>query len=460
MRKLVLSLLLTFSLFCSAMERQPNADYRARREALATLTKGGMVILFAPLEGDGSGPYRFFQDVNFYYLTGLVEPGAALVIVAPAEATATAPARSYSEILFLPSQNPVAERWTGPKLISTTANVKEITGFDRVERLDAMRDEIFKVVGAGGRGGCFTDTSNDSPSATPLAWLRRANAFARGGCSGDVNTLISQLRLKKDSGEVALLKKAADASVAAHLAVMKAMRPGKTEHEIAALFEYEYVRRGCERGAYPPIVGAGLNSTVLHYEVNTGTIQDGDVVVMDVGGEYSMYAMDITRTLPANGKFTPRQREIYDIVLGAQKAAVAAFKAGVSTMQGFGPDSIHKVAFDYINSHGKDKNGQPLGKYFIHGLSHTVGLMVHDGGQLPGKPIEVGTVFTIEPGIYIPEEKIGVRIEDTFWVNERGELVSLSAALPKEADEVEKVMAQGKAEEVAQTQSKSAPKKR
>jgi Xaa-Pro aminopeptidase len=457
LRKLLIALLLLVSTLCSATERQTNAAYRARREALAQLTKGGVVLLFAPMEG-GSGQYAFFQDVNFYYLTGLTEPGAALMIVSAAEATTATPARPYSEILFLPAQNPVMERWTGPKLVNTTPNARETTGFDRVERLDSMREELFKVLVAGGRGGCYTDTSAESPSTAAIEWLRRANGFPRGSCTNDVRTFIAQLRLRKDAGEVALIQKATDASVAAHLAVMKAMRPGKTEREIAALFEYEYGRRGCERGAYPPIVGSGSNSTVLHYENNTGTIQDGDVVVMDVGGEYSMYATDITRTLPANGKFTPRQREIYEIVLGAQKAAIAAFVSGKSMITGFSPDSIHKVAFDYINSHGKDSKGESLGKYFIHGLSHTVGLNVHDGST-QGRPLEPGNVFTIEPGIYIPEEKIGIRIEDTFWVNDKGELVKMSAALPSDPDEVEKVMAQGKAAEESGSTAKATPKK-
>lgn len=456
MRKTFLLLVIFATTLCSAIERQPNSAYRARREALAQLTKGGVVVMFAPMEGS-EVQAAWFQDVNFYYLTGLSEPGAALVIVSAADGAENSPARPYSEILFLPAQNPIAERWTGPKLTAASANVKDATGFDRILPLDAMRDELFKTLSSSGRGGCYTD-SNDKTEAA-LEWLRRANAFPRGGCPQDVKPLIGQLRLKKDAGEVALLKKAAEASAAAHLAVMKAMRPGKTEREIAALFQYEYGKRGCERDAYPPIVGSGLMSTVLHYETNSGTIQDGDVIVMDVGGEYSMYANDTTRTVPANGKFTPRQREIYEIVLGAQKAAAAAFKAGKSTMSGFGQDSIHKVAYDYINSHGKDKNGSPLGKYFIHGLSHTVGLQVHDS-PTGGKPIEVGTVFTIEPGIYIPEEKIGVRIEDTFWVNDNGELVKLSGNLPSEADEVEKVMAEGKAAETAVGHSRTTPKKR
>ncbi len=180
---------------------------------------------------------------------------------------------------------------------------------------------------------------------------------------------------------------------------------------------------------------------MLHYSADSGTMKDGDVVVMDVAGEYSMYASDITRTVPVNGKFTPRQREIYDIVLGAQQAAIAAFKPGVSTLRA-GPNSLYQVAMDYINAHGKDKHGQPLGQYFIHGLSHYVGLNVHDVGN--ASPLQPGAVFTIEPGIYIPEESLGVRIEDIFWVDPQGKLVNLSGALPSSADDVERLMAQAK----------------
>ncbi|MGZ4822485.1 MAG: M24 family metallopeptidase, partial [Terriglobales bacterium] len=191
---------------------------------------------------------------------------------------------------------------------------------------------------------------------------------------------------------------------------------------------------------YGPIVGAGFNSTVLHYDEDSGPINNGDVIVMDVGGEYSMYATDITRTVPASGKFTPRQREIYDIVLGAQEAAIRAFKSGTSVLSGRDPNSLFSVVYEYINTHGKDLHGQQLGQYLIHGISHMVGLNVHDPGDT-GKPVGPGMVFTIEPGIYIPEEKIGVRIEDTFLVDAGGNLVRLSEKLPRAAEEIEKVMA-------------------
>jgi Xaa-Pro aminopeptidase len=214
------------------------------------------------------------------------------------------------------------------------------------------------------------------------------------------------------------------------------------EREISALMQYEFGKRGCERPAYAPIVGSGFFSTVLHYSADDRTMQDGDLVVMDVGGEYSMYATDITRTAPVNGKFTARQREIYNIVLASQEAAMQAFQAGKSKIptSRTDPDSLYKIAFDYINTHGKDLHGEPLGKYFIHGLGHHVGLNVHDAND-PALPLDKGMVFTLEPGIYIPEEKLGVRIEDMFAVGQDGKLIMLSHGLPRTADEVEKAMA-------------------
>jgi Xaa-Pro aminopeptidase len=251
--------------------------------------------------------------------------------------------------------------------------------------------------------------------------------------------MISSLRMIKDAGEAALIRKAVDASVAGHFAAFNAMKPNINEREIAALMEYEWGKRGCERVAYAPIVGSGYYSTVLHYSDDDNVMKSGDVVVIDAAGEYSMYAADITRTLPVNGHFTARQREIYDIVLGAQQAAEATFKSGKSTLRREDPDSLFKVAFDYIQTHGKDLHGQPLGQYFIHGLGHYIGLNVHDSGDYT-VPLGPGMTFTIEPGIYIPEENLGVRIEDDYYVDQDGKLIKLSAALPSKADEVEKLM--------------------
>ena len=419
-----------------ALERQPNSDYHARREALAKKVNG-VVVLFAGIENPAD-VYGLRQDDNFYYLSGLTEPGSALLIASATEAKGDTPARAYTEILFLPPRNPMQEKFTGAKLGAENPEASQITGFDHVETMGQLPDEIKKYVGA--RPIIYTDVANQfysSTSAEPLQFMKWVLGFVS---LQDVRPMISSLRTTKDAGEVALIQKAVDASVAAHFAAFKAVKPGVNEREISALMQYEWGRRGCERVAYAPIVGSGYNSTVLHYSDDDNVMKSGDVVVIDAAGEYSMYASDITRTLPVNGHFTARQREIYDIVLGAQTAAAAAFVSGKSTLKRDDPNSIYKVAYDYINTHGKDLHGEPLGKYFIHGLGHPVGLNVHDSTDF-NAPLGPGQVFTIEPGIYIPEENLGVRIEDDYYVDQNGKLIKLSGALPSTAEEVEKLMA-------------------
>jgi Xaa-Pro aminopeptidase len=425
-----------------ALDRQPNADYAARRQALAARASDGIVLLFAPLEAEGPNDlYGFRQDDNFFYLSGYTEPGAALLIAPATAAKDNAPARPYTEILFLPAHNVAQEKWTGPKLGPDSADAANITGFARVEVIDNLRSELSRLLPQQSTV-VYTDIpkyGDISNSATPLEWLKRANAFPLSTAFVNVRLLLSSLRTFKDAGEIDRIRHATDASIAAQSAAMKAVKPGITEREISALLQYEWGKRGCERPAYAPIVGSGFNSTVLHYSDDSGTMHAGDLVVIDAAGEYSMYASDIARTLPVSGTFTPRQREIYDIVLGAQQAAIAAFQSRVSTLRKGGMNSLYKVAYDYINSHGKDLHGEPLGKYFIHGLGHYVGLNVHDPDDY-NVPLGPGAVFTIEPGIYIPEEKLGVRIEDIFYVDSSGKLIDLTANLPHTAEDVEHAM--------------------
>ena len=455
MRKLCVIFLLLSS-FAAAVERQSNADYHARREKLAASLNAAMkaessnsaggaaVLLFAGTEGStGNAIWGFHQTENFYYLTGWTEPGAAVLIVSERQhraASAGQPeitAGAYTETLFLPARNMVQERWTGPKLGPDSPEARSVTGFDNVASL-ATLPQVLAALPSGTRFYTETSASTESPEPV-LPGLVRLEAFPGGFAPRDVRPAIGELRKVKDTGEIALIKKAAAASEEAHLATLHAIKPGATERQIAALMQYEFERRGCERPAYAPIVGSGFNSTVLHYSADSGPIQDGDLVVMDVAGEYSYYAMDITRTLPANGKFTARQREIYEIVMGAQQAAIAAFQAGKSKLRGNDADSLNRVAVEYFKTHGKDQHGQPLDKYFIHGLGHFVGLDVHDPGD-SGKPLDKGMVFTLEPGLYIPDEKIGVRIEDTFLVGDDGKLVCLTCSIPKGADAVEQAM--------------------
>src|SRR5258708_331648 len=435
MRKAPLLIFLSMLLPCvlaHATERQNNADYRARRVALAKLMEGGALVLFAPTEAEGpNNLYGFRQEDNFYYLTGWSEPGAAVLINS----------NPYAEIFFLAEHNVTQEKWTGPKLGPEDPQASQKTGFDKVESLDKLHSELLKILPQP-RAVVYSDlgaNGQTTPSIGPLEWLRRGNSFPNYVSFRDAKTPIARLRMVKDAGELHMIASATEASEFAHRAALKAIHPGVSEREISALMQYEFGKRGCERPAYAPIVGSGFFSTVLHYSNDEKIMKDGDVVVMDVAGEYAMYASDITRTAPVNGKFTTRQREIYNIVLGAQEAAIQAFQLGKSKLErGTGADSLFKVAYDYINTHGKDLHGEPLGKYFIHELGHHVGLNVHDLND--PAPLNKGMVFTLEPGIYIPEEKLGVRIEDMFYIDQDGKLAMLTKGLPRTLDEVEAAM--------------------
>ncbi len=428
------------------LERQPASDYHARRVHLAEKLNGGVAVLFAAEESQlDFMPYR--QDPDFYYLTGWNEPGAALLVEAATPAEGSRPARPYREILFLPSRNMRMELYTGEKLGADTPGAAAKAGVDEVKSMDELP-------------ALLNDLTTHTPPPLPPLWSEPDAAQAKSLAAwtattlgrdqplnfANVRELTNQLRAIKDPGEIALLHKAADASIQAQLAMMRSVHPGVTEGTVAGIIIEKLMENGCERPSYAPIVGSGKNSTVLHYSSNSETMQSGDVVVVDAAGEYSMYASDITRTMPVNGHFTPRQREIYDIVKGAQKAAMDAFVAGTSRINDPRhkyPDSLDTIAWNYMNAHGKDLHGEPLGKYFIHGIGHSVGIDVHDPWDY-SKPIQPGMVFTIEPGIYIPEEKIGVRIEDVFYANPNGKLECLTCALPKDADEVEKIMKEAK----------------
>lgn len=438
MRKLLLCFvgILTICGTGLSLDRQPGTDYRARREALAKKA-GAVIVLLAPLE-KMDAVYEFRQEDNFYYLSGVAVPGAGLLIAPAVEAKGETPARTYTEILFLPPRNLRLEKFTGRQMGADDADAPKQTGFDRVEETGNLPVEVAKLL-AGQRPVVYTETPSPgkgTASEDMLGFLQHSNAMI---FFQDVEPMLSSLRTTKDAGEVALIRKAVDASNAAHLAAMKAVKPNVKEYEISALMQYEWGKRGCERPSYASIVGSGHNSTVLHYSENSNAMKAGDVVVIDAAAEYSMYAADITRTLPVSGKFTARQREIYDIVLGAQEAAAAAFQSGKSTLSRDGETSLDKVAREYIKSHGKDLHGQPLDQYFIHGLGHYIGLGVHDAGDYK-VPLGPGMAFTIEPGIYIPEENLGVRIEDDYVVDADGKLVKLSASLPSKAEDVEKAM--------------------
>jgi Xaa-Pro aminopeptidase len=431
------------ALQCFALEKQPAAEYHARRVALASKLTGPALIFGADEPNEEYRSWR--QDEDFYYLTGWNEPGAALLIVPAAPATPANPMmmrpaypeRPYREVLYLPERNRRMELYTGVKLDGATANAPSLAGVDEVRQISQLISDL-----VGSHFMSLTIPSDDAKAKTMLAALGASfDLEPRSGA--ELRGLIVPLRGVKSAGELELLRKSATASIAAQTALFQAVKPGVSERTISGLIDYKLKENGCERPSYPSIVGSGPMSTELHYMADENVMQTGGLVVIDAAGEYSMYAMDITRTLPVSGHFTDRQREIYNIVLGAQRAAMAAFVAGKSymgsRMTAKDNDSLDKIAFDYINTHGKDLHGEPLGKYFIHGLGHSVGIDVHDPFDYT-KPFGPGAVFTIEPGIYIPEEQIGVRIEDTFYVDANGKLVDFIADLPHTPEEVEAAM--------------------
>jgi len=390
----------------------PREEYRARRAELRR-SLDGVMVLFGASESEDMRS-RFLQDTNFLYLSGWRDPGAAMLLT------------KDEEMVFLPERNVRGENFTGRKIGPDEADAPKKTGFDHVLPRTAMETTFLRLLDHSRRVYTLPNQVEAQRLIQMAPLHEQVSAVAP----------IASLRMIKSPAEIELITKAVDATVAAHLAAWKRLRPGLFEYQIASTMEQNYFDRGCEGNAYSPIVGSGPNSTILHYMADRRRMGAGEVVVMDVGAECDEYASDVTRTVPVNGKFTAREREIYEIVLGAQKAAIAAAKPG-ATIRGDG--SLYDVAYNYINTHGKDLHGDTLGKYFTHGLGHHVGLDVHDPDTGPG--LKAGMVVTIEPGIYIPEENLGVRIEDTILITEDG-AKNLSAALPREPGEIEKLLAE------------------
>lgn len=449
--KMTFLVLLIAAQMAHALDSVPKAEYRQRRVKLAAQLHGGSALIVAahepPLEYQD---YR--QDEDFFYLTGSIEPGGALLLIGDGPAVTTrlgtvVPAHTYREILFLPTRNPVREKYTGAKTDAATPGAREMLGVDEVMALTSLPAVYGAFLGEDSRRTKEIWTQQDMDVATAtLAFTSTVLGTDVTPPTHDVRALTTPLRMVKSPAEIALIQKATDASMVSQLAGMRAIKPGVRERTIAGVEVGAMLAEGCERVSYPAIVGSGANSTTLHYAENSRIMDAGDVVVIDAAGEYSMYASDLTRTMPVDGHFTARQKEIYNVVLGAQQAARDAFVAGKSKMgsiehRGADADkaSLDKVAFDYINTHGKDLHGDPLGKYFVHTLGHSVGIDVHDPYEYD-KPFAIGSVFTIEPGVYIPEEKIGVRIEDTFYVNADGKLIDFAEKLAHTPEAVEAAM--------------------
>jgi Xaa-Pro aminopeptidase len=421
-------------------EREPNSVYAERRAKLATLADGPIVLWGFTGREEISQTYILEQEENFYYLTGHNEESAGLIILPTGQKRDTA--NIPSETLFLPAKNPQKEKWNGARMSPSDPGIEARTGFATVKSFDSD----FRVV-VENLAKTFPSFHTILPYQKELGgyphekavvdWLQLAAPLAK---LKDIRAQIGALRQIKSPGEIAFLKEAIGLTLDSHVEAMKLMHPGLYEYQMAAKMVEVHAWGGSEAEGYAPIVGAGPNSTALHYDKLSRKIEDGDIVVLDVAAQYAGYSADITRTIPANGKYTARQREIYDIVLGAQNAALAALKPGMDFCSK-GDKNVHKIAYNYINSHGKDLRGNALGIYFIHGLGHHIGLNVHDAGDHCA-PFQPGMVITIEPGIYIPEENLGVRIEDDVLITEPGYKL-LSERLPRDADAIEKIMSEG-----------------
>jgi Xaa-Pro aminopeptidase len=389
--------------------------FRTRRDAVAREMHDGVLVLFGATDnGEDNIRTGFFQEPNFYYLTGWQEPGAILPIAPPRDE------KPYA-VLFIPRRQPDRERWTGRKTAPDDPQVTQLTGFENVLPVESFESELRKHLETYSRIYAVGE-----PATARLKTLAPLRDISSAG------PMIARLRMRKSPAELALIRKSIDVTLEAHRAAWKRAAPGLYEYQVAATMTSVYFEHGCERNAYAPIVGAGPDSTVLHYSRNSRRMDRGELLLMDVGAECSGYAADITRTIPVGGPFSTRQREIYDVVLGAQNAVIAAIKPGLP----FG--ELKKIAREYISTHGKDLHGEPLGKYFTHGVSHHVGLDVHDATEA-GEPLAEGNVITVEPGIYLPEENVGVRIEDMVLVTKDGARL-LSGSLPREAGEIEKAL--------------------
>ncbi len=391
----------------------PRNEFPERRAKLQK-DLDGTLVLFGRADS-GEGLTGFQQEPNFYYLTGWTEPAAIALFT------------KSSAILFLPHHNEKLERYTGRHLSADDPEVNARTGFDAVLSVERFESELAKALASSER----VYGLSDDPAAAKLKALVPFRTVRDGA------PMIAALRVKKSPAELAAIQHASDVSIQAHEAGWKRMRPGMYEYQFAAVLSEVTLDSGCERFAYAPIVGSGPNGAVLHYDADRRRMDAGELVVVDAAAECAGYASDITRTVPVNGRFTPRQLELYNIVLAAQKAAIAAVKPGAPFWTG--DDSPDTAARKYIETHGKDLHGESLGKYFTHKIGHSVGLEVHDP-PMPPEKLEAGMVITIEPGVYIPEEGIGIRIEDVVLVTENGARV-LSEALPKEPAEIEKALA-------------------
>jgi Xaa-Pro aminopeptidase len=441
-------------------------DFAARRARLAAQMLPGAVAVLptapeAPRNGDSDYPYR--HDSYFYYLTGFTEPESVLVLVAP---SGEQPARS---LLFCREKNLEREIWDGyrhgPEAARTAFGMDEAWPIDE---LDARLPDLLANVAA----LYYATASNATLDARVQGWIKAVRARSRSGVTApaafhNLLPLLDEMRLIKDEDEQTTMLRAGVISGNAHARAMRAARPGLHEYALEAELLYEFRRNGAQYPAYTPIVASGPNACILHYNVNDRIMQDGDLVLIDAGCELDGYASDITRTFPVNGRFTPAQRTLYELVLAAQEAAFAAIEPGRPYT------AFHEAALRVLTQGMLDLGLIAAGQFasveeaiaakahvpfYMHGTGHWLGMDVHDAGayrdltqpEKPSRLLQPGMVLTVEPGIYVrpldtvPEEywHIGIRIEDDVIVTSDGYRL-LTANAPKTVDEIEALVGKG-----------------
>lgn len=439
------------------------AARRARLIAQMQARGGGIAIIPTAPEvarnRDSDYPYR--HDSYFYYLSGFTEPEAVIVLIASKN--------DSKAILFCREKNLEREIWDGYRHGPEAA--REAFGFDEAHAIAALDTEVPKLMGDM-PALFYALGSNAKLDAQVQGWLQAVRAQVRAGVTApatvhDVNVLLDEMRLFKDAEEIAIMQRAADISAEAHRRAMRFSRPGLREYHLEAELLHEFRRQGSQFPAYSSIVATGANSCVLHYRASDAELKDGDLVLIDAGCELDGYASDITRTFPANGKFSGPQRALYEIVLAAQEAAIAVTRPGRRFSEGH--DAAVRVLAQGMLDTGlldKGKVGTiddviakgAFRQFYMHRTGHWLGMDVHDVGDYrdPAAPsgerlsrtLQPGMVLTIEPGIYVRPEagvpeafwNIGIRIEDDALVTEQGCLL-LSRNAPKSVADIEALMA-------------------
>ncbi|NDD53371.1 M24 family metallopeptidase [bacterium] len=398
----------------------------------------GIIFIAAGFE---VGRHPFRQESSFYYLTGVCEPAAVLCLFLDGQ-----------EILYIPRFSTARSQWlnvsvAGPqdagRLEFTDVRFlgKESAGYSfrpqfTMDKYEALLHDLDKYINPAVKIFTLHDELDETCFMQVMLYKNLQQWLPALGANIDVSPVLHELRRAKDEYEIDLIYKAVQITNLAHRAAADMIKPGKYEYEVKAALECVFTGVAGASPSFPSIVATGKNTTVLHYTQHDQQLKEDDLIVVDIGAEYGYYAADLTRTYPVGGTFSPRQREIYQLVLDTQQYIESIAVPGMYLRNDKAPEkSLRLLAIKYLDERGG------YGKYFCHGIGHYLGLEVHDVGDY-NVPLKAGDVFTIEPGIYIPEEGIGVRIEDDYVMADDG-AACLSYELPKEIDEIEAWMQQG-----------------